>query len=215
MAYILGYTFADGSLYKNTHGYYYLEYTSTDAELIEKVRKLLGSSHKISFRLREKDNPNYKNCYRIQIGARLIVEDLEKLGVIQNKSLVAKFPEVPRAYIGDFVRGYFDGDGGVNLKQYWRKSRNNWNWVFTTQFTSGSKDFLDGLRKSLKGRVVGGQIRQKHQRGGFDFILSRHDSLALFKLMYDNAPVDMLLKRKYNIFLKAFEVLKYNIAGVA
>jgi len=47
MAYVLGYTFADGAVYTNKRGSCYLEFTSTDKELIYKVRDLLLSEHKI------------------------------------------------------------------------------------------------------------------------------------------------------------------------
>lgn len=210
MAYVLGYTFADGAVYSNKRGSSYLEYTSTDLELINKVKVLLNSEHKISKRM--KYNPNCKDSYRLQIGGVELLKDLEKYGIRQNKSLTVKFPIIPNKYLSSFIRGYFDGDGCVHFEKYFKKDRNKDNWVFTTDFTSGSKGFLTGLWNSIEKYVSGGYLYKK--RGGYSLVFSRHDSVALFRLMYNNVSSRMFLERKYKVFLKAFGILKYNIAGV-
>lgn len=214
MAYVLGYTFADGAVYTNSRGSCYLEFTSTDRELIYKVRKLLASEHKISLRKRSIDNPNWKNSYRIQIGGKELLSNLRKFGIIQNKRLVVKFPIVPKEHRGDFVRGYFDGDGGVNFGKYKKSDRRRLGWSLGTHFTSGSKDFLIGLKSLLKENLSGGCLYRKSD-GSYSLTFSRHDSVALFKLMYHNTSSEMFLERKYHVFLKAFQKLKHEVAGVA
>jgi len=47
-----------------------------------------------------------------------ICEDLQSLGCVPNKSLILKFPteeQVPKEFIRDFIRGYFDGDGCIHI----------------------------------------------------------------------------------------------------
>lgn len=205
MAYVLGYTFADGAVYTNSRGSCYLEFTSVDRELIYKVRSLLASEHKVSLKKRNAENPNWKDSYRLQIGGKELLKDLEKFGIRQNKSLVIRFPTIPKKYLGDFVRGYFDGDGSANLGKYWRKDRNKLKWQFSTMFTSGSRDFLVDLKKKLNTVTCGGFIHAKNR--GFDLVYSVKDSLALFNFMYHNASTEMFLKRKYSIFQKAFKSL--------
>ena len=42
--------------------------------------------------------------------------DLNKLGVVERKSLILTFPteqQVPKHLMPHFIRGYFDGDGSV------------------------------------------------------------------------------------------------------
>ena len=145
------------------------------------------------------------DSYRIQMGGKELLNNLGKFGIRQNKSLVIKFPTVPKEFLSDFVRGYFDGDGSVNLGKYWHKDRNKWRWQFSTMFTSGSKDFLTDLKKELDKVTFGGFIHTKNR--GFDLVYSVKGSLALFDFMYHNVPTEMFLKRKYNIFLKAFKTL--------
>jgi len=211
MAYVLGYIFADGTIFKNRRGAHFLEIISTDLEIIKKIKKILGSEHKIGIKLRE--NRKWKTAYRIQIGSKEMIGDLMNRGLIQSKSLVSVFPAVPKLYLGSFVRGYFDGDGGVYFGKCWKRDRGKYTWVFQTGFTSGSKKFLLGLQQSLNGYLKGGYLYTK-QRGGYGLNFSRHDSVALFKLMYNNVSTGAFLERKFNTFLKAFRVLKYNVAGV-
>lgn len=213
MAYVLGFIAADGYVFKNPRGSHYLGFTSTDKEIIVKIREALASNHKIGVKNKHLQNPNWKRNYTLQIGGKGLTTDLKKYGIIQNKSLVLKFPIVPLRYLGDFIRGYFDGDGCVHLGKYWKRDRNRLDWSFSTDFTSGSKKFLVGLHRALGRKLLGGYLYSK--KGGYQLTFSRADSVALFKLMYNNVSSDLFLERKYNKFLKAFRVLHYKIAGVA
>ena len=131
---------------------------------------------------------------------------MARFGIIQNKSLIIKFPNnIPNEFLRHFVRGYFDGDGGVYFKQHWRKDRNKFDWVFQTYFVSGSRKFLEGLQQALKIYTKGGFITKKIR--GFSLNFSRKDSFALFDFMYKDKPEEMFLKRKYDIFIKAKENL--------
>ena len=56
MAYVLGFFCADGSMITNKRGSHYLEYYITDKDLIFKIKKALGSNHKISEKQRENIN---------------------------------------------------------------------------------------------------------------------------------------------------------------
>lgn len=206
MAYVLGFIFADGYIQVNSRGSSYFCLDSTDREIILSIRKVLGSNHKIRKRLRGVKNPKWKDSYILQIGGVGFVEDLKKFGVIKNKSLIVLFPKVPRSFLGHFIRGYFDGDGCVHLGRYFRKDRNSWKWQFSVNFTSGSKKFLVGLWKSLGQYVHGGRIGRKTR--GYELVFSQADSIALFKLMYDNIPANLFLRRKFDIFRRAIKVMK-------
>lgn len=64
---------------------------------------------------------NYNKIYyssKINICNKKIVEDLERLGCVQNKTLIIKFPSydiVPKKLIRHFIRGFFDGDGSIHI----------------------------------------------------------------------------------------------------
>ncbi|MDP4001494.1 MAG: LAGLIDADG family homing endonuclease [bacterium] len=204
MAYVLGFFTADGNMNPHSNGGHYLEFTSCDRELISKTRNILKSNHKISARNRSTDK---KTAYRIQIGSKILYRDLVLLGLTPNKSLTIKFPRIPKQYLGDFIRGDFDGDGCVYFRKNWAKDRNKPRWVFQTRFTSGSKHFLKSLHSILKSNKIckGGYLYTK--KGGYELVFSHHDGLALFHFMYDNVSANVYLKRKYQTFQKAIKIL--------
>lgn len=204
MAYVLGFFAADGNMHQNKRGAFFIEIQIADKKILESMRLSIGSNHKIT--VRKPKNPKWKTQYRLQIGSKSIFEDLQKLGMTPRKSKTLIFPLVPQKYLGDFIRGYFDGDGNVHLGCYWRKDRRQWKSQFTSRFTSGSKTFLEQLWHALRGCVQGGYLYQKNR--GYELVFAQHDSVALFKLMYNNIQAQPYLERKHKIFLKAFQVFK-------
>ncbi len=214
MAYVLGYFAADGSMFLNNRGGHYIEFTSTDRILLEYVQKATGSSHKITERTEDaRHMPNWKPAYRIQIGSKEWFQDLTNIGFTQNKSNTLKFPEVPNEYFAHFVRGYFDGDGCAYFKSHFAKDRNKARWFFLTLFTSGSFYFLQELWTRLRQfGIQGGHISAKTKNkitGGYELVFSRHDSLALYRLMYHTAEVsDLFLPRKRSKLEEAIQVLR-------
>lgn len=207
MAYVLGFFAADGTMIINNRGAHFIEFHITDKEVLYKIKKVLHSDHKISVRVRK--NIKHKLGYRLQIGSKKMFDDLSQLGFVPNKSLVMVFPDVPSNLLGDFVRGYFDGDGCVYFKKHFVKNRNKKKWIFTSRFTCGSKQFLKSLHTYLGPYVSGGFILKK-TKSGFELVFSHRDSLALFNLMYHDTSRRLYLTRKYKLFSKAIKTLYGN-----
>ena len=206
MAYVLGFFAADGSMIRNKRGAHFIEFTITDRIVLEIIQKAVGSTHKI--KRRERNKGVWKTQYRLQIGSKKWFADLLRLGFTPNKSSTLQFPEMPKKYVGDFVRGYFDGDGCVYFKQHWLKGRSRKIWVFVTLFTCGNRSFLEVLHaRLLKFCIKGGRISNKNR--GYDLVFSRHDSLALYRLMYHTVEVsNMFLPRKREKLERAIKILK-------
>lgn len=201
MAYVLGFFAADGTMIANNRGAHFIEFHSTDRQLIVIVKNALKSNHKIS--VRNARNARCKTGYRLQIGSKEIFEDLLTLGFMPNKSLILDFPIIPKKFQRDFIRGYFDGDGCVYFKRHKAKDRKRKRWIFTSRFTSGSRKFLQSLHSELS--LTGGFITQKKR--GYELVFSHRDSLALYKLMYHNNCHGLYLNRKYKLFRKAVKTL--------
>ncbi|MEK7066470.1 MAG: LAGLIDADG family homing endonuclease, partial [Patescibacteria group bacterium] len=185
----------------------FIEFHVTDKEVLINIKKVTLSQHKIAVRTR---NPKHKTGYRLQIGSKEIFNDLTNLGFTPAKSLELKFPNVPEEVFGDFVRGYFDGDGCIYFKQHFRKDRNRLEWFMTSRFTCGNKRFLEILHAKLGNFTHKGFIYKK-QRSGYELVFSRKDSLALFHLMYNNIGHGLFLTRKYVKFKKAIKTLYGNL----
>lgn len=198
MAYVLGYFVADGDLSVNRRGSHYFGFTSTDYELLEKIKNLMGLTQRIG--IKKRDNRNWKQAYRIQIGSRKNSDDIRQL-IYKKKKNGVLLRNVPKLYLRHFIRGFFDGDGNVSFGRYgYPKGKR---YVLITRFAAENKEFLEALFDLLCKSVPlnGGSIYKNN--GGYHLNYSIKDSLKLFRYMYENVPRRGYLERKHNIFQKA------------
>ena len=204
MAYILGFFTADGSMLRNRRGAHFIEFQITDKDLLFKIRKALGSNHKIADRKRD---GNWKTIYRLQIGSRKIFDDLLSLGISLRKSKTILLPKIPDKYFPHFSRGYFDGDGNVASTKYKRADRRGRFYATVLSgFTSGSKIFLEAMHYRLKKLTgISGGTLYFHGRG-HRLYFSVKDSLVLYNFMYNDMDNDLFLTRKKKVFEKYFDI---------
>ncbi|MDP3996848.1 MAG: hypothetical protein Q8P86_04120 [bacterium] len=199
MAYALGLFSADGNFIKNKRGACYFSLEINDGNIIRKVKECLGSDHKIGVRV---DKKSTKPRYRLQIGSREFYDDLRLLGFDKNKTFHLSVPLVPIEYFGDYVRGYFDGDGNVWVG-FHNKHRKNSTKVIETAFTSCSLLFLNQLHIRLKNSgIVGGRIYNAKNGNFSRLMFSISDSLKLYEIMYNNTCPSLFLNRKKKVFEK-------------
>jgi intein-encoded DNA endonuclease-like protein len=195
MAYILGFFAADGYLTLNNRGANFWNIQITDRELLEEIKRVIKSEHKISLK---KGKDNEKDLHRIQIGSKEMCNDLRILGMKENKTKSLSVPNVPNKYFADFVRGYFDGDGCVFVGLI-HKERKTKYLNIQVIFTSCSKDFLEQLRSRLENRgIFKGRI-QNRNNSFYRLVYSVSASLKLYKFMY-NDKNRLFLERKKLIF---------------
>lgn len=201
MAYVLGYAFADGSLIDSEPSRTcYLRFHSVDHDILKEIAKTLCYKGKILYRKPRtiKKGPKFykaKICHYISIGSRIIYHDLIKLGLTCKKSLNAIFPSVPQNFLPHFVRGYFDGDGCVNVSREGKRLQ--------VVFTSGSKDFLFTLSERLASSPL--SIEEKNvvmSTQSFQLRYSTQEAVRVLEFMYKDLLSCPYLKRKYVIFDK-------------
>ncbi len=207
MAYVLGFLFADGNVTDSAQSSRtrYVQFSNTNRQIIEEIRKIMRSSHKIQIRrpqiVEYPGGKIYKNSrlYRFRIGSKELFSDVYVLGVIPNKSLVVKFPKVEERYLSHFVRGYFDGDGCVYVESIQGKTGKRLIKRMRVIFTSGSKRFLVGLEKSLSkiSKISGGNIY--HENRAFRLVYGTKSSNLLCNFMYKNKG-NLFLGYKYDTF---------------
>jgi len=192
MAYVLGLIITDGCISTTS----VVSLCINDKDLLDKVKEVMGSAHKIT------PSKHQKGLYYYHFAREKLVKDLEKLCVVPKKSLIVKFPEVPQDYLPDFIRGVFDGDGSV----FYDKRRPK--FPLRSKFVSGSKDFIIGLQKSLEfldmpKRTI---YRQRTKNGwNYMFIYDHKDSVKLFRILYKNLQKGLFLERKYRRFLEGLK----------
>lgn len=122
-AYWLGFLYADGCInrvYKNEklkNMTLELSLCGEDKHHLEKFNKALESNvpiHKKIIRYKEKEY----EAYRLTISCTKMCYDLIDKKCTPQKTYDIRFPSsdiVPMEYMKDFIRGYFDGDGCINV----------------------------------------------------------------------------------------------------
>lgn len=109
-AYILGFLYADGYInIKNNH--VELTLKKSDLQILESIKNIIFNKERPLIPIK---NGKY---LRLSISSRRIVNDLYKLGCIQKKTFLLKFPKIKKSLIRHFIRGYFDGDGSVYIQK--------------------------------------------------------------------------------------------------
>ncbi len=200
MAYVLGFFAADGYVTIDKRGGHYWSIDIRDRPLLLKIRNAVGSGHAISRRQRK---CKARTCYtyRLQIGSKEMCADLQALGFRHNKTNNMTVPFVPDELFGDFVRGYFDGDGhvwmGMNQKGGIRRFL-----TIQTVFTSCSLIFLEQLSLRLETCGVG-QGRISQGKGSYYRLrYSVRGSLKMHNFMYNGLTSSLFLQRKRAVFEK-------------
>lgn len=125
-AYFLGWAYSDGNMNKRRD--FNLTLAEKDKSVLDFFnQKIYGG----------KRNPRYKKpqsvtskttgktylCkpqYQLFVGQRTVCDDLIRLGVVPAKSLILTFPSediLPKPFVSYFIRGYFEGDGSINIEK--------------------------------------------------------------------------------------------------
>jgi hypothetical protein len=196
----LGFFFADGSLDVGARGNQYFSFHIADKELLYAIRSAMNSDHQISLRTSETRG----ECYRLQIGSISMCKQLRAFGIREQKAHTMSLPPVPKSFFGDFVRGYFDGDGNVWTGAV-HQERTKETEVIHTTFTSCSKIFLEALRTRLTDFGLGkGSLL--FSRRAYRLQYSVNDSILLYRLMYHTVSGSIGLSRKRVVFERFMEM---------
>lgn len=202
MAYVLGFAFADGNVYKTTLAWDLKE----DRSLLEKINRAMASDYPVHRR---------RASFRLRISNPIIVRDLQELGVYPNKSKKMEFPKISSNFFSHFARGFFDGDGWIHI----RESRNE----ISLGFSSGSKLFLKGLILNLEKciKISSSNLRERRSitKKGKESIKYQIDYFCgnaynVLQFLYDGLGEDGLhLKRKYEKYLIARKLYEFISSG--
>jgi hypothetical protein len=196
-AYIVGFIFADGGIYKR-----YLQFSLSinDVEILEFIKKEL-----------EYDGPmqyytlNKKEYMRLFVCSKNIVNDLKNIGIIPNKTYESKkLPQIEKKYISHFLRGFFDGDGSIYSSNYRKKPE------YCVNF-SNNKLVLEEIKKILLyNNISSGKIRRRYINNDISCMIEIKGNInveKIYRLLYCDA--DFYLLRKHERFLKFLESLNY------
>lgn len=207
-AYWLGFLYADGCITRFYRGEKLksmsLELTlkDDDCDHLIKFKDALKSNVPIQHKVVAK---KYK-ADRIVINSTKMCRDLIKLGCTPTKSLTLEFPNndiVPLEFMNDFIRGYFDGDGGISYTEgeYFNNAKNKYYKQYHYRcYFCGNEQFLIKLKNVLNSNNVKTSDLKKDSRSqAVNLYIYGNDNIENFKkYLYTNDCVN--LSRKFDKF---------------
>lgn len=203
-AYIIGFLSADGCNYPDK-GTVSMSLEECDKEILEKIRIETKNERPLEFidyTNKHDFGYTYKNQYRLLMFSRKICNDLNNIGVVPNKSLCLEFSKsIPEKFIPDYIRGVFDGDGSMgvrNLKVY--------NGTLSLSITS-TYSFCNTLQSILNKQNIESKISEASNNNGITASLSIHKKESMKKFLdwiYKDAV--LYLKRKHDIYLYHYKI---------
>lgn len=175
-----------------------MEFCSKDRGLVELFCECLNLRNNI--RLKDRGSAPYKPYYHVQFGNILFYRFLLSIGLLPKKSLTLRHVIVPSYLFADFLRGFLDGDGNINIFRHPESKHPQ----LKVRFYSGSLEFLIWLKKNIYELFgVNGYIITLTR--AFCLNYAKQNSIILLNKLYyrDSLPC---LARKFKIaepFLKA------------
>lgn len=214
VAYVLGFTLADGCIYidnkvrydKNGNrsskaGKYSIAWSSIDREVLEYIKSCFKTDQPLNERKKwyyRKYEHLYdaKPAWVLCIHSKEIVFDIMSLGITPKKSKTCVFDlGIPDEYMPDYIRGYFDGDGSIGEYEVKNKEATN----LRSCFASGSRLCLEQLGQYLKDTLhIIPKIRQ-NQRGCYYLNYGIKETVALCRFMYKDIQ-SFTISRKKQVF---------------
>jgi intein/homing endonuclease len=204
-AYWLGFIYADGWITKRSYcesGSIGIELQASDSNHLKKFNKSISGNYQIKFRdkacVMHGSEVLHRMC-SIVINSKEMFFDLTNVGVTTDKSYTMTLPEIPKHLMKYFIRGYFDGDGCLNIRTQNNKKTQR------CSFFSVSKDFIYGLREylyeneSICSYVYERAPQNENYKICYTLEIGGGDSTKKFlSYIYDNANI--YLDRKYEKF---------------
>jgi LAGLIDADG-like domain len=200
-AWVLGILFTDGHYGKaNASGIRRIYISQKETELLEKVKALMGSKHKI---LENTQSGKLSKIHYFTFTNKPIYESLLELGLVANKSHIIRFPAVPKEFVRHFIRGCWDGDGSFYYE-------NNDPKRIRGDYVSGSLAFMKVFTEQLKelSGINNITIMRKHNKSNCYYIkLSPIQTVKLFSVLYETVPETMYLSKKHDKIRRSYDLL--------
>ena len=131
-AYFLGFIVADGCINSKTNT---LNISQKETDILYEFKKYINFEGPIF-------TSKKRNISSINMSSSKLKSDLHKLGIIGNKTMIVKYPEISRHLEHHFMRGLFDGDGCISIHKKREDGRDTTDRG-QVNICSGSKDFIE------------------------------------------------------------------------
>ncbi len=122
--------------------------STKDEFLLDEFKKdIEANTVKIKRFVNKRDDISDSKQSYIVLNSNALCDCLQRYGIHSRKTYDISLPNIPKEFFKDFFRGFFDGDGYMNL--YRRKDYVN-RFRYSFEIVSASKDMIYGLKNKLK-----------------------------------------------------------------
>lgn len=177
MAYLLGFIAADGNVRKYILS---IQVKKRDEYVLDFFIKEIGHVPKKKRKIKKRTYVGIRFC------SKHLVDSLSKYRIVPRKSSIIRADfEIPKEYIGDYIRGVFDGDGWVCCR------RNS----IGCGIVSANREFLEDLsaKAGVKGKI---RERIKEYRSPvYCWEMGKTETLQLRDVMYRNDGFSFFRKK--------------------
>lgn len=214
VAYWFGFVCADGCITRFYRGDRLksmgLEITlcAEDRQHLEKFVQALDSNLPIKKRIAKFQDKEYE-AYRLTVSCTKMCRDLIDLGCIPRKTYSFRFPKdsLPHEYYRDFLRGYFDGDGGINISEMNGKPHITCGITGTEAIINDLKDVLIAERAIRKEPKI---HYDKRSLGCCIELYGNDSNKDFLDYLYKDATI--YLDRKYEAYQSYYKDYDYNMS---
>lgn len=197
-AYYLGLLSSDGNINKKRH-LVTITLQEEDDYILDNLYKELNINRKVT-----KEKGKYS---RFQFSSGKMCLDLEKYGIIENKTWNMLIKNIPKEYYYSFLLGYFDGDGSIYSYYINKPSSYNISYCGSESAMVSICNMLDelNLKYSIK------EDKREYKGGTFINVnfVNTVEKYAFLKIIYKNNIV-YSLTRKREKSLKFIEIVENN-----
>lgn len=189
-AYWLGFIAADGCNYQREHNAsIILNIHQKDIVHLEKFKQFCNSQAQIQQYIANIGFSSKTPMAKIVLNSKKMSKDLFDKGIVPNKSLILKKPNIPKQYYLPFILGYFDGDGSIS------KSSCHNNYSINIQ---GTKELLEWINKILN---ISTKLEKRNNDNKNSYYIrcgGTNKPYNILKQLYDSCETH--LDRKYILF---------------
>lgn len=195
-AYFFGWILSDGCVSKNEKQ---IRLKIADIEILELFKQDIGYTGPLISNKKKKEI--HKEVKSLILCNLQLTKDIINLGCPHQKSYNLQFPtSIPKEFLPDFIRGFFDGDGCAHILAPYKDK----NICYLQASFISTKEFCEGLKYFLEENNIhsGFKIDKRHSKEVITLSIKDYSSIKnLYNLMYNG---NITLKRKEDKFKEYF-----------
>lgn len=190
MAWLLGFLASSGNISKNENRIR-IELSVVDREILERIKEIVKIENPIKIR----GNKRGFVFASLEWSCAEHKKDLEKYNIIPQKTYTLLPPtKLNEKFYIDYIRGYFDGDGTINLNLTRGGKSKSLRWGIC----GASKPVLEWIIGVLEERYnipsVNIHKDSSHEKDFYSFVYSTNATRKIYDILYTNNS--LFLKRK-------------------